>query len=66
MKLQVCLDSHLVSSSSSSSSQFSASLVHCSALGEPLAQGEAVQALHHYLVLQGSSGLLEVKVPRIG
>ena len=41
-------------------------LVDCSALGEllPLAQGEAVPALHHYLLLQGTSGLLEVKVPR--
>ena len=38
----------------------------CSVMGElfPLAQGEAVQAVHHYLLLQGSSGLLEVKVPR--
>ena len=62
--IQVDLDSHLASSSSSS--QFSASLMDCAALDElfPLAQGEAVQALHHYLLLQGSSGLLEVKVPR--
>ena len=59
------LDSHLVSSSSSSS-QFSASLMDCPALDKlfPLAQGEAVQALHPYLLLPGSSGSLEVKVPR--
>ena len=40
--MQVNLDSHLVSSSS----QFPASLMDCSALGGllPLAQGEAVQA----------------------
>ena len=30
----------------------------------PLAQGEVVQALHSYFLLQGSSGSLEVKVPR--
>ena len=60
--IQVNLDSHLACSSS----QFSASLVDCSAMSElfPLAQGEAVQALHHYLVLQDLSGLLEAEVPR--
>ena len=38
----------------------------CPALDElfPLAQGEAVEALHPFLLLQGSSGSLEVKVPR--
>ena len=56
------LDSGLVSSSS----QFSAALMDCPALDElfPLAQGEAVQAIDHHLLLQGLSGLLEVKVPR--
>ena len=44
------LDSHLVSSSS----QFSASLMDCPALDQlfPLAQGEAVRALHRYLRLE--------------